>query len=163
MDKIELDMYGWPYCPTLEAGRAGMKYKARCVGCSVKCDAREEVEAIILERAKKRPVAVFVGHADFAQTAARLLGESFRVERIVVLPRICDDVAVQILPEDTDCAQPSAEIAIQEPQAIPFEPKINIKDYFTPVYIETEKRRQRADARQQHKLALRYSNKFRKK
>ena len=140
-----------------------MKYKARCVGCSVKCDAREEVEAIILERAKKRPVAVFVGHADFAQTAARLLGESFRVERIVVLPRICDDVAVQILPEDTDCAQPSAEIAIQEPQAIPFEPKINIKDYFTPVYIETEKRRQRADARQQHKLALRYSNKFRKK
>ena len=163
MDKIELDMYGWPYCPTLEAGRAGMKYKARCVGCSVKCDAREEVEAIIQARAKKRPVAVFVGHADFAQTAVRLLGESFRVERIVVLPRICDDVAIQLLTEDTDCAQPPAEIAIQEPQAIPFEPKINVKDYFTPVYIETEKRRQRADTRQQHKLALRYSNKFRKK
>lgn len=163
MDKIELDMYGWPYCPTLEVGRAGMRYKARCVGCTEKCDRREEVEAVIQARAKKRPVAVFVGHADFAKTAARLLGESFRVERIVVLPRICDDVAVQILPEDTDCAQPPAEIAIQEPQAIPFEPEINIKDYFTPVSIEAEKLRQRADIKQQHKLAQRFSNKFRKK
>lgn len=160
---IEFDSLGNPYCPIIKNGRANMRYKARCVGCTEKCDAREEVEAIIQARAKKRPVAVFVGHADFAQTAVRLLGESFRVERIVVLPRICDDVAFQILPEDTDCAQPPAEIAIQEPQAIPFEPEINIKDNFTSVYIETEKRRQRADARQQHKLALKYSNKFRKK
>jgi hypothetical protein len=127
------------------------------VGCPEKCDAREEVEAIIQARAKKRPVAVFVGHADFAQTAVRLLGESFRVERIVVLPRICDDVAIQLLTEDIDEVRLPSEIAIHEA------PAINIKDNFTPISIEADKRRQRADIKQQHKLAQRFSNKFRKK
>lgn len=157
MNKIELDIYGWPYCPTLVVGRAGVRYKARYVGCPEKCDAREEVEAIIQARAKKRPVAVFVGHADFAQTAVRLLGEGFRVERIVVLPRICDDVAIQLLTEDIDEVRLPSEIAIQEALAI------NIKDNFTPISIEADNRRQRADIKQQHKLAQRFSNKFRKK
>ena len=148
MDKIELDMYGWPYCPTLEVGRAGMRYKARCVGCTEKCDRREEVEAVIQARAKKRPVAVFVGHADFAKTAARLLGESFRVERIVVLPAICDDVAIQLLPEVADDVQRPANVAIQEAQAIPLEPEIDIKDFFAPVSLEVEKRKRQADIKQ---------------
>lgn len=163
MDKIELDMYGWPYCPTLEVGRAGMRYKARCVGCTEKCDRREEVEAVIQARAKKRPVAVFVGHSNFAPTAARLIGDSCRVERIVVLPSLCDDVAIQLLPDGADDVPPPEYITIQKARAIPLEPEIDIKDYFAPVSLEVKKRKRQADIKQQHKFAQRFANKFRKK
>lgn len=164
--KIEFDSLGNPYCPTLKRGRANMKFKARCVGCEEKCDMREEVEAIISERAKKNPVVLLVGSTEHISDAVRLFSKTHRVIKVIVKTELLDDVGVLTLPDEIKEILSPTTVKVEEvkpPANVDaivedFKSKIDIKKYL--LRLEAEKRK---DKRQQHKFALRQSNRFRKK
>ena len=168
MSKIEFDLLGNPYCPTLKYGRGQVKYKSRCVGCTEECEFREEVESLIRAKARKNPIVLFVGSSDVTQSVA-FFAKEYNVVRIVVRPEIGDDIGIQTLPKEikdiTSAIPYEIETESFQPKEECFEPKIDIKDFFSQVKvrIEDDRRKMTNALREQHKFARYQSNKFRKK